>query len=459
MKRSFRIAALAVAVPFVLSAQKQLASAQVSETDIPATSAKGSASSAAKLATLKPILLQHFRPQDTRGLNVFEAPKDAGVAYSGFKLDWGAGFRQQFQDLRHSNLATPVIVGGVNTTQLITIGKGFNTATANLNLNAQVAPGIRLAMTSYLSSRHHNDTWVKDGYALIDASPIDLPLFNSMMKYTTIKVGHFEINYGDQHFRRSDNGMTFFNPFVGNLMTDAFTTEIGGEVYVRANGLMGMLAITGGEIQGAVTAPANRAPAYMAKVGFDKQLTTDFRVRLTGSAYKKDKSNSNTLFTGDRAGSHYYMVMENTAATTTAAAWSGAFRPNLGRRVQAFVVNPFIKWRGLEFFGTAETATGKSATETRYHTWRQWAGETVYRFADEKFYAAYRYNQNAGRLSYTMPGDVMANRFQVAGGWYLNPMMLMKVEYMRQRYYGFPTNDLRYGGRIQGMMIETALSF
>ena len=459
MKRSLRISALALAIPFALSAQQQLASAQAAQSDTPAVSAKDTTSAVAKVSTLKPILIQHFRPNDTRGLNVFEAPKDAGVGYTGFKVDWGTGFKQEFQGLKHWNMATPVIVGGVNTTQLMTIGKGFNTASANLDLNAQVAPGIRLAMTTYLSSRHHNEAWVKGGYALIDASPIDLPIFHKIMKYTTLKVGHFEINYGDQHFRRSDNGQSFFNPFVGNLMTDAFTTEIGGEVYVRANGYMGMLSITGGEIQGAVTNPGNRAPAYIAKVGFDKQLTNNFRARLTGSAYRKDKSNSNTLFTGDRAGSHYFMVMENTAATLSAQAWSGNLRPTFGRRVNAFVVNPFLKYRGLEFMGHAETATGKSATETRYHTWRQWAGETVYRFWDDKLFAAYRYNQVAGRLSYAMPGDVNANRFQVSSGWYVNPMMLLKAEYMRQRYYGFPTNDIRYGGRIQGFMVETALSF
>ena len=460
MTRSMRIAAMTLAVPFAMSAAQQQLSAQAGNPDTPTASARDTASAAAKVSQYKPIVIQNIRPTDTRGINVFESPKDNGVAYTGFKLDWGTGFQQEFQALNHWNSATPVIVGGVNTNQLMTIGKGFNTATANLYLNAQVAQGIRLAMTSYLSARHHNETWVKDGYALIDASPIDLPLFNTIMKYTTIKLGHFEINYGDQHFRRSDNGQAFFNPFVGNLMTDAFTTEIGSEVYLRNNGWMGMLGITGGEIQGAVTAPGNRAPAYLAKIGYDKQLTQNFRARITGSAYKKDKSNSNTLFTGDRGGSHYFMVMENTAATTTANAWSAELRPTFGRRVQAFVVNPFLKYRGFEFLGTAETATGKSATEARYHTWRQWAGETVYRFGqDEKFFGAYRYNVVSGRLTATMPGDVNANRFQFSGGWYLNPMMLMKAEYMRQRYYGFPTNDIRYGGRIQGFLIETALSF
>ena len=460
MKNTIRITAVALALPFALSAQQQVASAQITtRSDTPSATVKDSGTATAKVSQFKPIIIANIRPTDTRGINVFESPKDVNAIFQGFKLDWGAGFQQEFQGLTHSNLATPVIVAGVNTNQLIKIGNGFNTATANMYLNAQVAPGIRLAMTSYLSARHHNESWVKDGYALIDQSPIDNKLFNTIMKYTTLKIGHFEINYGDEHFRRSDNGNSFFNPFVGNLMTDAFTTEIGAELYVRAKGYLAMASITGGEIKGDVTQPQNRAPSYIAKLGVDQQWTKNLRVRLTGSAYHKDRSASSTLYTGDRGGSHYFSVMENTASTLTAQAWSAELRPSFGYRVNAFVANPFIKYRDLEVRGNIETATGKSATETRYHTWRQQAGEVLYRFVDDKFYAAYRFNTVSGRLSMTMPGDVMGNRFQTAAGWYLNPMMMMKVEYMRQRYYGFPTNDIRYGGRIQGFMVETALSF
>lgn len=46
-----------------------------------------------------------------------------------------------------------------------------------------------------------------------------------------------ENNYGDAHFRRSDNAQAIYNPFVGNLIMDAFTTEVGAELYYRKNGL------------------------------------------------------------------------------------------------------------------------------------------------------------------------------------------------------------------------------
>src|SRR5689334_21376712 len=184
--------------------------------------------------------IQYVRPMDKRGLNVFETTKDPGAEFKGFAMDFGAAFTSQIQNLSHSNTAAPVMVNGVNANQLQSIGFGFNNSTANAVLHAQLAPGIRVQLTSYLSARHHNETWVKDGYIQIDQSPIDLAPLKMLFEIATVRIGHMEINYGDAHFRRSDNGNAIYNPFVGNYILDAFTTEIGGEVYLKVNGLVAM---------------------------------------------------------------------------------------------------------------------------------------------------------------------------------------------------------------------------
>ena len=297
-------------------------------------------------------------------------------------MEIGAAFGSEVQNLTHANTAIPVMVSGVNTNQLAPIGFGFNNPTANLYLNAQLAPGIRVAMTSYLSSRHHNETWVKDGYVQVDESPIDWAPLNRLMKQVTLRVGDMEINYGDAHFRRSDNGQAIYNPFIGNFVIDAFTTEIGAEAYLRKNGYLAMLGVTGGEVKGQVTAPGQRGPSYLVKVGVDKNLGSDLRFRLTGSMYKTDRSVSNTLTSGDRAGSRYYDVLENSISTESANAWSGAIQSGMKNMVTAFVVNPFVKVGGAEFFGNVETMTGAAATETQRRTLRQLVGEGLYRFAE-----------------------------------------------------------------------------
>src|SRR5690606_3942971 len=99
---------------------------------------------------------QYWRPYDHRGINIFETGKADSVNFEEIKVRLGGGFAQQFQALKHSNTSVP--------NPLIEIGNGFNLATANLNLDVALADGIRLNLITYLSSRHHSETWVKGGF-------------------------------------------------------------------------------------------------------------------------------------------------------------------------------------------------------------------------------------------------------------------------------------------------------
>lgn len=405
------------------------------------------------------ITMQYFRPQDKRGINVFETTKNAGAEFTGVKFDFTAAFTSQVQSLKHQNTADAVMVNGVNTNQLANIGFGFNNSTANVGVHAQLAPGIRVALTSYLSSRHHNETWVKDGYLQMDQSPIDFVPLKALMEIVTVRVGHFEINYGDAHFRRSDNGNAIYNPFVGNYIMDAFTTEIGGEVYLKASDVIAMASITGGEIRGTVLSPGQRGPTYIGKLGFDRQVNKDLRVRLTGSMYKANKSMNNTLYSGDRAGSRFYYVMENTLATESAQKDSGLINPGFKNKVRALQLNPFVKYGGLEVFGVIEQAKGKALAETTERTWNQYATDVVYRFLpDEKLFAGVRYNRAEGTLV-GMAGDVGARRWEVGGGWFITPNILAKAEYLNQQYFGYPTTSIDNGGKFKGMMLEGVVGF
>ena len=452
-------ALLAVALAVPLTAQQAIDSTAKTEPARAQTdTTERDKTVAQKLLSLPRMEIQHLRPTDQRGLNVFEAPKTDTIPYTGFKLAWGAAFTQQFQGLQHSNTATANLVNGVDQNKLIGIGHGFNNAVANLYLNAQVAKGIRVAVTSYASARHHQETWMKEGYVLVDESPIDNLLLNAAMLFTTVKIGHFEINYGDAHFRRTDNGQAMYNPFVGNYILDAFTTEVGGELYLRAGPFMAMGGITGGEIRGQITSPDKRSPAFIGKLGYDKQMSQNLRVRLTTSAYAQDKSNSNTLFTGDRAGARYYDVLENTASTETAQAWSGNIRPGFANQVHSYVMNPFVKYRGFEVFGNVETATGKASAELANRTIRQVAVDGLYRFWGDKLYLGGRYNTVRGELA-GISKDIAVQRSELGGGWFVTPLLLTKIEWVNQKYNDFPTTDIRNGGRFKGFMVEGVLAF
>jgi hypothetical protein len=449
------IAALAYAMPAL--AQNSAPADTVAKVAPAATTDSGPAKAAAP-SNVQQIVIQRLRPVDARGLNKYESAKFDEVPYTGFKLAWGAAFTQQFQGLGHSNTASPVLKNNVNTNQLMTLGHGFNNAVANLYLNAQLAKGIRVAMASYLSARHHQETWVKDGYLQIDDSPIDNKALNKLMEYVTIRAGHMEINYGDEHFRRTDNGNAMFNPFVGNLLMDAFTTEIGGEVYLKKGAFFAMGGAFGGETRGQVTAPEKRSPAYLGKVGFDKEWNKNVRLRLTSSVFSQTRSANQSLYSGDRGGSRYYQVMVNTAGTEKDSAWTGNVQPGIKSAQHAWVVNPFVKLYGLELRANIEETRGRNVTETASRQWDQNAGEALYRFADDKLFVGTRYNVVKG----TLPGftnETTVDRTQFGAGWFVVPTVLLKGEWMQQNYKDFPLTDIRNGGKIKGFMVEGVVAF
>ncbi len=456
--------AMGLAIATSANAQEQTNGALgvLDEAEIPAEvtatsedpEAKEDEDTAAAFATAPAITMQYFRPQDQRGINMFEAPKEAGAPYTGFRLDWGAAFTQQFQGITQSHAAQPVYdADGNRMNALRDIGWGFNNAAANLYLNAQVAPGIRVALTTYLSSRHHPEAWVKDGYFQIDESPFDVELFNNLMDYLTVKVGHFEINYGDAHFRRTDGGNAMHNPFVENYIMDAFTTEIGAEVLFRTpGGLLAMGSVTGGEIRGQVQGADRRSPSYIGKLGFDRQVSPMLRTRLTGSAYHTASSMSNTLYGGDRAGARYVDIMEGSN-------FAGRWNPGFRNSVTALQLNPFVKFGGLEFFGVAERASGQAANETEDRTWTQLAGDVVYRFLpQEQLYVGARYNTTSGELQGSL-AEASIDRWQLGAGWFITPNILMKGEYVTQQYNGFAPTDIRHGGKFNGFMFEGVVAF
>lgn len=410
----------------------------------------------------------NLRPYDKSGINIFEATKDTNAIFEKLKVQFGAGFTQSFQGLKHSNVSSG----------LYKMTPGFNTANANLFMDVQLADGIRLNLTSYLSSRHHNETWVKGGYIQFDKLPFKGKIWEDIMSVTTIKVGHMEINYGDQHFRRSDGGQTIYNPFIENYILDAFTTEIGGEILVRKNGLFGLIGVSNGMIKGNIDslvatpqdANVHKSPAIYVKGGFDKQLNTDLRVRFAASFYTNNSSGGQTLYGGDRTGSNYFMVMEKNGATASANAFSGRLNPGFSKKVNAVQLNAFIKLKGLELFGTFETAKGRSKTEVDERTAQQLAVDAVYRFgATENFFIGAKYNVVKTALANvaavgTIPAiiytqDAKVDRIAFAAGWFLTKNILLKGEYVTQKYKDFPTTDYRNAGKFNGYVIQAVVGF
>ena len=454
-----------------------------------------------------------LRPNDQTGLNVFENPK-TDTKFDGLKVTFGGAFTQGFQALSHSNEASVNVKtqpGLTNTDAasqqkydanlLVPIAPGFNQATANLMINAALADGVDLKMELYLSARHHQETWVKGGYIQFNKLPfIKMDLVDEIMKYTTFKMGHMEVNYGDAHFRRTDNGNAIFNPFIENYIMDEFATEIGAEADFNYNGIIAMAGISTGEIKGDQAAPTlgigtmadgitkdtltdgSRRPAFLAKLGWDgKLLDNKLRVRATGSLYYTAGSTGVTLYGGDRGGSHYWGVMDNTLAGSTytkdnIAFTSGRYNPGFGDKITSLMGNLLLTYQvtddlSVESFSTIETSTGRGKSEaTGERTASQLATDLILRYGN--FYVGARYNDvNSQQYTPALPANpaydavaagmynVNINRIAVSAGWYITKNVMAKVEYTTQTYGGFLYNDIRSKGKFNGIVAEAVIGF
>lgn len=398
--------------------------------------------------------LQFFRTNDGKGLNVFETTKSDTVAFDGVKVRVGGDFALQFQGLNQTNAAD----------SLLELGSNFNLPTANLNLDVQLHDGVRMHLRTYLSSRHHNESWVKGGYMQIDKLDFIKPGFaENIMKYTTIRVGLDEVNYGDAHFRRTDNARAIYNPFVGNYIMDAFTTEAFGEVNVLANGFVGVLGLSNGKLNQSVvvTPTTDNKLSFYGKLGYDKQLSDDLRVRVTGSWYmNKGLSTGTSLYGGDRAGARYYNIgitLAEAAAgvNATSAYANGRFNPRFNQ-LTAFQINPFIKFKGLEVFGIYEIAGNSDDLGNGSYT--QTAIEAIYRFGStEQLFLGGRYNTVSGEATETANTQKI-NRVNIGGGWFMTSNVVAKLEYVNQQYTEGWTGKFD-GLEFNGVMLEAAISF
>lgn len=403
--------------------------------------------------------------------NVFEDPKIPSPEYDGVKVTVGGDFALQFQALDHSTEAPSLgnVTGTTTPNTLRVMGSDFNLPTANLDVNAYLAKGVKMHLRTYLSARHHNEAWVKGGYIQIDDLDFISPGFMSnIMQYARVKVGMDEINYGDSHFRRSDNAETINNPFVGNFIMDSFSTEAFGEGYLFYNNFIGMLGVSNGKLnQTAVKDASWNSPSVYAKLGYDKQISSDLRIRLTGSFIQTNGlSTGGYLYSSDRAGSRYYytLLTQNDLMGTNNFA-TARFNPGF-KKMQAFQVNPFIKYQGLEFFGAYEYVTGNKASGMNMRAtdgaYTQLAAELLYRFGGrEQFYLGGRYNTVSGKDD-DVSAERKIDRFNIAGGWFMTKNVLAKVEYVSQKYNNDPvwgaTSALR-GGKFNGLMLEATIGF
>jgi len=160
------------------------------------------------------------------------------------------------------------------------------------------------------------------------------------------------------------------------------------------------------------------------------------------------------------------MVMEKpytVPASGTSAyegdAFSGRLNTGLNSKVDAMMVNGFAKVGGFELFGTFEHGQGRTSTETANRQFNQYAVDGIYRFGhSENLFVGVRYNGVTAELK-GISSPVTINRFAAAGGWFLTKNVLLKGEWVTQKYLDFPVADYRSSGKFYGYVIAATVGF
>jgi hypothetical protein len=410
----------------------------------------------------------------------FEPEKDTS-AFSGkpevsFATDLSFYYQGLSQDYKG------ITANGTSYTTPTSIESGLILPTANLDIYAKIMSGFNVKLQTMLASHHHNDTYVKGGYATIDNLDFIAPGFLSdIMRNTTIKIGVNDINYGDDQYRRTDNANVMRNPFINNLAVEGYLQGTHLEVLYRIPAIssFAMVGITNGQANPQdvtetsysttnATADSNRYALY-TKFGFDQQINDDLRFRITESLYFVDGISRSDLYSSDKAGPVATGVLGTDTAASISTGWNamtgyvkkpdGTYTTSYANDILASKTNLFIKYKDTEFYAFYERADGKDVYQKDMKM-NHYAFDVVQRFYNDKFWVAGRYENAVVKYAdaFNDFGDAELTQYQATVGWFLSKNAVAKLEYIdqeREKFSIYKNGDAEF----KGFMVNASLSF
>ncbi len=329
-------------------------------------------------------------------------------------LDVGLDVVQRAQWLESENLGTDLDEDA-----------GFQESLANLHLNGTLAEGVRTYVELHLNEQRTGSDGVEVNEAYVELGNPAGPMI--------LKLGNFEVDFGEEHRFRSDNAQVQENPFVGNSLTDPVAVQSGLELSGEAGPMDWSIAATNGlDPDAGNTFSSDRSFAYVGKVG------ADFPAGLRGavSYYTVDQSDvpaADNLFTPGVELVDAYQGLANPAA------------PGFARRdVDVYQIDG--AWEPTEatafraWWGSYEGQQAASRDEIDY-----WSVEARQGFGPA--YAAARW----GELEDDVDPAQQWEKQQLALGYRVNEAALAKLEYVNQE------NEVRQSG-FDGLVGEMSVS-
>ncbi|HEX2832847.1 MAG TPA: hypothetical protein VHW00_07520 [Thermoanaerobaculia bacterium] len=329
---------------------------------------------------------------------------------------------------------------------LAKVSPGFQNAFGDLGFIAKYGKNdeITVVFDLYLSSRNHpSQTYGNEGYILMTGVPENLEnlkFLTPIFKKVDIKAGHMLIDFGDTSEHRSNNAITQKNPLVGNFVIDPNIVSIGMQASSKVTPATryGWLV---GVSNGTTTEDWNvgRGFAYNGKVYAIpmKGLRTSVSYIATDQSDNGTKAAGGSamqMFSGNRSGERYAGILGGGQAP-------GGVFPQAGEKFSAAQFD--VTWDNgspLKLYGhygmTQDLDINGTAAGTPEEKWNYYAADVKYEITPA-LYAAARYSAAATSQLSGQDSDGRVNRIQVGGGFWLTKNLLMKMEYVQQKYSGF----------------------
>lgn len=363
-------------------------------------------------------------------------------------------------------------VFGANGQPIADLEPGFQNAYGDLGFIGKFGQNeeIEVVFDLYLSSRNHpSTTYGNEGYIILRGVPENLrglKFLEPLLEKVDVKAGHMLINFGDGLQHRSNNAIVQANPLVGNFVVDPNIVSIGMEVSNKPGRINWLLGASNGTTTEDWT--FGRGFSYHGKLAVYPVKP----LRLSASyiaADHSDNPNMSTggsqmqMFTGNRSGERYGGVLGGGQAP-------GGVFPQAGEKFSAAQFD--ITWDSnlpIKLYGhygiTEDQDLNGSLPGAPEEKWAYYAGDLVYKFTPT-IYAAARYSAARAEMLTGRTSEAKVDRIQVGGGLWLTKNLLLKVEYVTQKYSGFAQGDMVNNGvqawrdpEFSGVLSEVSFSF
>jgi hypothetical protein len=385
----------------------------------------------------------------------------------------------RFQTLDQHDVSVQSIAGASAGTYVAQRGldPGFQTPFADVTFLGTIPNKMEIYFDEYIASRPHpSTTYGHEGYMIFEGlpAPFDTGPIAKLFEYVNVKVGAFDIDYGDDNYRRSNNARVQNNPLIGNPLVDPNVEEIGGEIYSVKGPIYGLFGVGGG------------STTEHFDIGYQPSIHGKIwaypvpEVRTAISAYHVhlgDSADESYLYANGRSGGTFAGVFGNPDDP-------GQILPQAGKDVTAVQgdltwlhwpeeVYSNVGWvQDADIGSNGTPATGSQALlppgAKPSERWLYAALEPVYHITPA-LYVAGRYSVALAQTVNGVDSNGWVDRAEVGGGYWFTNNLLFKAEYVYEQFHGFDsTLDLinGYGGvdggrnpSFNGLVAEVSFSF